>query len=517
MIRFSLAVFSFLFTTVAIAQTQVVWPASTIDVYQSGALVEHSDSVKFSGEKLELTVGGIATSLNRSSIQVDLPNGIVLESLNYKRIDSENPNKHNINSLSDSISLLKFQKQMYEALLHTLNEERAFLKANRKIGSDQEVLLVDDLIEMADFLRERNQDLGLEILDVELDIETAASKIAELESRKSSLINEGVGKEGEIHLVLTNVSMNSKTEFVTVRYMTSKAGWTPQYSLYYEEGEVFVKRQAQVQQKSGIDWLGVEVELLSGRPAESLMPNQFEDWVIEQDAPSYVRTEVMYGAVEEDEEIEFENSVSYAGDTKYSFELEGLVNLKSSRQSQKFEIGSFLLEGEVEYYAAPAINTSAYAMVRCSDWSDKQLMPGKANVVSSNSYLGWYQLNIPVVGDTLDVNLGNDPHVLCSRQLSAESSLSKRFGGKNEVIQTWKLAIENTHSDSIKVNLADKLPRVKNRNSDISITATSNDGGVVDSANHEIAFNIELAPLERKVVTYVLTVSYPSSMSLKNL
>ena len=299
--------------------------------------------------------------------------------------------------------------------------------------------------------------------------------------------------------------------------MTSKAGWTPQYSLYYEEGEVFVKRQAQVQQKSGIDWLGVEVELLSGRPAESLMPNQFEDWVIEQDAPSYVRTEVMYGAVEEDEEIEFENSVSYAGDTKYSFELEGLVNLKSSRQSQKFEIGSFLLEGEVEYYAAPAINTSAYAMVRCSDWSDKQLMPGKANVVSSNSYLGWYQLNIPVVGDTLDVNLGNDPHVLCSRQLSAESSSSKRFGGKNEVIQTWKLAIENTHSDSIKVNLADKLPRVKNRNSDISITATSNDGGVVDSANHEIAFNIELAPLERKVVTYVLKVSYPSSMNLKNL
>ena len=98
------------------------------------------------------------------------------------------------------------------------------------------------------------------------------------------MINEGVGKEGEIHLVLTNVSMNSKTEFLTVRYMTSKAGWTPQYSLYYEEGEVFVKRQAQVQQKSGIDWLGVEVELLSGRPAESLMPNQFEDWVIEQDA-----------------------------------------------------------------------------------------------------------------------------------------------------------------------------------------------------------------------------------------
>ena len=116
---------------------------------------------------------------------------------------------------------------MYQALLHTLNEERAFLQANRKIGSDQEVLLVDDLIEMADFLRERNQDLGLEILDVNLDITTAESKIQDLEKRKNELTNSGGGLEGEIHLLLTNVSRNTKTEFVTLRYMTSKAGWTP--------------------------------------------------------------------------------------------------------------------------------------------------------------------------------------------------------------------------------------------------------------------------------------------------
>ena len=171
---------------------------------------------------------------------------------------------------------------------------------------------MDDLIEMADFLRERNQDLGLEILDVNLDITTAESKIQDLEKRKNELTNSGGGVEGEIHLLLTNVSRNTKTEFVTLRYMTSKAGWTSQYSLYYEEGEVFVKRQAQVQQKSGIDWNGVEVSLLSGRPAESLMPNDFEDWVIEQDSPSYVRAGISYDAMEDEEVIEFDKSTSFA-------------------------------------------------------------------------------------------------------------------------------------------------------------------------------------------------------------
>ena len=74
---------------------------------------------------------------------------------------------------------------MYEALLNTLSEESQFLKANRKIGSSQEVLLVDDLIEMADFLRDRNQDLGLEILDVEIDIKNVDEEIAELKKKKT--------------------------------------------------------------------------------------------------------------------------------------------------------------------------------------------------------------------------------------------------------------------------------------------------------------------------------------------
>ena len=506
----------------ALAQTtDAVWPITSVALYQSGAMIEHSDSVKFESNSLELNVSGLATGINRNTIQVDLPNGIVLEGLSYKKVESDNPNKQEIKNLKDSIAILKYQKLVLEAHLNTLNEERAFLQANREIGSDQEVLLVDDIIEMADFLRERNHDLGLDIIDVQRDVEKTSRRIGKMNIRKNLLIDSGAVIEGVVKLVLTNVSNNPKTEFITIRYMTSKAGWTPEYSLYYEEGEVFVKRQARLQQKSGIDWEGVNVELLSGRPAESIKPNGFEDWVIERESSVMPSSDAAYAvrsaAVVEDEEIEFEKNVSYAGDTKYTFQIEGGVNLKSSKFTKKCQLGSFLLEGDIEYYAAPALNPSAYAMVRCSDWADKQLMPGKANVVSSNSYLGWYQLRLPAVGDTLDVNLGNDLHVLCSRQLSSESSSIKRFAGKKQVVQTWELSIENTHSDAIKVNLSDKLPRSKQHNSEIEIIATTLDGGVVDSASNEISFDVELAPLERKTVTYVLTVTYPSSMNLKNL
>ena len=142
-------------------------------------------------------------------------------------------------------------------------------------------------------------------------------------------------------------------------------------------------------------------------------------------------------------------------------------------------------------------------------------MNGRADVVTSNSYLGWYNLRLPIFGDTLDVNLGNDSHVMCSRELLSESSTVKRFAGKKQVVQTWELSVENSHSDTIKVNLADKLPRANN--SDIVISAVTEDGGIVDSASNEISFEFQLSPLERRTVTYVLTVTCPSSMILKNL
>ena len=517
--RLPLSILFILFVGVSTAQTTSFWPITSVDLYQRGALVQHSDSVLFEGETAEVIIDGLATNINRQSFQVDLPNGIILDGLEFKTIQIENTEDNWLKSLNDSIHLLKFQIQMFESFLNTLNEERAFLQANRKIGSDQEVLLVDDLIEMADFLRERNQDLGLEILDVHTDINNAQKQLDKLKKRKSLIKISGSDLLGRLTLNLTNVSANRRTEYVKIKYLTTEASWTTKYNLYLEDGEVFVKRQASIQQNSGIVWNDVNIELISGYPEKSLKPNGFEDWVIEESSKfTNVDDEMSSGVIVQQEngnELEYDKNISFAGDTRYKFNVEKPVNLSSSLYKKTVEVDEFVLEGDIEYYAAPAQNSSAYAIVKCSNWANKKLMNGRAAVVTSNTYLGWYNLLLPIVGDTLDVNLGNDPHVMCSRELLSESSTVKRFAGKKQVVQTWELSVENSHSATIKVNLADKLPRANN--SDIDISAVTEDGGELDSASNEINFEFELAPLERRTVTYILTVTYPSSMNLKNL
>ena len=55
-----------LFVGVSIAQTTGFWPITSVDLYQKGALVHHSDSVLFEGEMAEVVIDGLATKINRS-------------------------------------------------------------------------------------------------------------------------------------------------------------------------------------------------------------------------------------------------------------------------------------------------------------------------------------------------------------------------------------------------------------------------------------------------------------------
>ena len=64
--RLPLSILFILFVGVSIAQTTGFWPITSVDLYQKGALVHHSDSVLFEGEMAEVVIDGLATKINRS-------------------------------------------------------------------------------------------------------------------------------------------------------------------------------------------------------------------------------------------------------------------------------------------------------------------------------------------------------------------------------------------------------------------------------------------------------------------
>ena len=506
------------------AQTPLTFPISSIEVHQEGARITHSGFISLRTLSTAIEISNLSHDLEFNSISLDLPIGCSVESMNFEVRNRPSSHLTELNQVIDQISRLDVKTRMLEAVLHTYKEEQLFLSANRSIGSSQEVLLVDDVIEMADFLRERHQALSLDILDVTLDIEELQSESQELSLSKTALELAGSDLEGVLtldlkvlDLITSNFHSDSQPQPLTLKYLTPSAHWSPEYEVNLSSSGILIKRFASISQTSGLPWSSVPLVLISGRPSNSLSPIPFSPWFI---TASHTTKEFSLRgarADSQDDEIDSQSSFSsYVGKTRNRFELEVLSIIPSDGNPTRVEIDEFPLKGNLRYLATPSTSPKAYTTIRIADWSGHSLMDGKAHVIADNSYLGSFPLELPVIGDTLIMYLGSNPHVLCSRTLSEELSKSS-FLSRKSITSTWILAVENSLTDSISVDLIDALPQSSKHGDDIEITITASDSGEIDLINHLVTYSLDLAPGERREVSLTITVTHPRRMTLRGL
>ena len=505
------------------AQTLVSLPISSVEIHQDGARIVHSGPIQLRTTVCTIEISDLSHDLDFNSISIDLPSGSSLEAINFDVRNRKSSSTNELSEVLESLSKLDVKTRMLEAVLHTYKEEQLFLSANRSIGSSQEVLLVDDVIEMADFLRERNQSLALELLDVSLDIESLALESAELEARKTALELVGSDLEGVLTLEIKNSIIYRNDQNLTLKYLTPSAHWAPEYEVNFSSDGILVKRYASVAQTSGLDWLSAPLTLLSGRPSGSLAPSPFQNWTLTTTSgyrmiacPSFDDDIAISSKTTSQSYAKSPQSSSYVGKARYRFELETTSIIASDGNPTRVEIDDFPLEGDLRYFATPALNSEAYTTVRIADWSGHKLMDGKAQIIADNTYLGSFPLQLPVIGDTLVMSLGSSPHVLCSRELSEEFSKSNLLSRK-KVTSTWILAVENTLSDSISVDLVDALPQSSTRDGNIEIEVSASDSGEIDLINHLVTYPLELAPGERREVSLTISVTYPRRSVLRGL
>ena len=495
-------------------------PVTSVEVHQEGAMIEHTSFIQINKTHETIVVRGLASDLILGSLSITLPNGTSIESLHFESKSRPTSRAIEINNIKDSIGIVDLKRRMQASILHTLSEEQTFLAANRSIGSTQEVLLVDDVIEMADFLRERNQSLSLEILDVTLEIEELDLELTHLKARESALYMIHAEQEGVLTMKLKNAIVFKNDMALSLKYLSPSAHWSPEYEVNFSSDGILVKRFASVAQSSGLPWSASPLTLVSGRPSGSLIPRPFDDWILDasssQRLSSYSKSNRGVMANGEVLMLEIQEDVSFVGKTRHRFELETSSVISGDGTPSRVEIDTFYLEGEVRYFAAPAINTEAYSTARIVDWSGKKLMEGKAQIIADNSYLGSVSLDLPVIGDTLVLSLGANPNVLCSRTLSHKDSKAS-FLSRKKVVSTWVLAVENFQSDTISVDLIDAIPYARSNDGDIEVFVEVSDGGRIDLLNHQVIFPLMLAPNERRQVSVVISVTYPRNKQLKGL
>ena len=144
------------------------------------------------------------------------------------------------------------------------------IQANRKVGGS-ESLLVEDLIELADFWRSRVKELEYLMLELRMELSDLKDELSDLAEERQEILKLQNEEEGQI--IMRIVGPKGVKGKVEVAYLAQDAFWRTAYDAEVsDDGAVKLKRFAHVVQKTGVEWNGLPIRFLAGNPLESLSP-----------------------------------------------------------------------------------------------------------------------------------------------------------------------------------------------------------------------------------------------------
>lgn len=532
MIR-SLAFLAFmLLASIGNAQSNAVryvdWPAENATVFGQGAWIEHHGQLDPTAGQFELVLDGLTRSVDEHSIQVELPGACRLVGTKFEVgvrpevraevEDAAEAARAEIESLQTTIS-------MRQALQAVYTEEMTMLQSNRQL-SHQESLLVEDLLEAADFWRTRMKELNYKQLEL-------AEEVAELQRKiqqQHAIIDRGNVRLTEVtgQIWLRIHSDRPQEGEVVVRYLSSAAWWKPEYDVSVSEtGAIEFSRFASVSQSTGSDWNGIELEFVVGNPLSSLAPPAFERWVLkERKSVEGIASSWAYGFSESNSEDDFEPALfqgvnrmddaasSSLTSDRYRFRPAMAPFVSKNGKTERVFIETFELQGELSYLLMPYASEEAYQLAHSNAWASSRLMPGRVQVEAGGAFRGWFDMLLPAPGDTLVVPIGQDPQVRCGRERLADNCSSSVLGGKRKSEQTWEIEVENLHNRAVEVRVEERIPVAYRP--DVSVELLETTGAQLDDADGKLTWNITLEPGQRRTFVVRYRIEYPKALGFSN-
>jgi hypothetical protein len=496
-------------------ESHVTWPIGEIIVYESAARITRIGSVQLNDQgRAHYVVGDLSKTVNEDMVQVQLAEGWSLVSSNHREAMRRGLKSEVRKALEELDAELKSNRQtfaMRNALLEAYNEELSMIQANRRV-SGNELLLVEDLQEHADFWRKRVKELKYLMLELKLEIEVLQQDCNQINGSRGEWEEKQLEREGQFVLKFSGPP-NASAEVALV-YIVSDAAWNPVYEASVaSDGSITMKRFAKVSQSTQRDWDEVPLTLTVGRPSQTLAPPVlFPQNIGIATSASSLKPKLKMTQQEGSPRTSMDQTSAL---DRYDFVPENVAYVNGRGKSERIYIDDFTLPGTLTYLALPTFSDEAYQVAVASEWAQQQLLPGAVNILTNGKHRGVFQMVLPSPGDTLRLPLGQDSRVRCSRKRLVDLCSSSVLGGSRKTTQSFELVVENQYNRSIEVITKDRIPVTKSK--DIEVDAVELNGGQLDPISGIVTWNQTLAPLETRTVVVTYTISFPKGHELQGL
>jgi len=519
--------------------------------YGYGAELQHMAKALLPAGSQELVISNISHSIDDKTIQIACPENVVLLSYRFN-LNTETikpPLDPVAEKMKDSIKLLN--KQIF-VIKHDEGTQNDLLARTTKLieanltNNPEKSISSADLIKLIDYYTIKVQGIKAVLFSLGQKRETITDSVTAIATRKTDrekLQKTEIKTDGQ--LILQVMSKAATTADFDITYFTRNAGWLPTYDLRVKTVDNSFKLvyKASVTQNTGINWKQVKLTLSTGNPNQSSTAPILTAWFIDAQLPVVFKelvhskarlsntirgygssiqpaTDGNFDVVKEEGESNEGNIVqAYTtlseSQLNTSFAIDLPYDIPTDGKAYSVSIKDELVKAGYKHYAVPKLDADAFLLAEISDWESLNLLPGEANIIMDNVYLGKSFIDPNTIADTINISLGRDKRVSVRRTLVKEFSKSKTRGDFKTDDFTYEMIVKNNKKTAIEILLKDQIPVSQTK--EVEVTLTDNGKADVNEETGIINWKIKLEPGESRKVRFSYTIKYVKDKKIRNL
>jgi uncharacterized protein (TIGR02231 family) len=539
-------------TLTAVAQKTYKSQLTHANVYYGyGAELNHSTKASLDKGTQEITIENISNVLDPNTVQISVPENVVLLSyrFNAKTIVLNHLANPSIKRMEDSLKLV--QKLITNATNEANVTSELLDKTSRLIetysSGATKNLSTADLIKLLDFYTTKVQSYRTTVNNLQIKKQELTEVINEINIRLEGAKEENDGNASKVvgEMILQLMAQQPTTAELGISYFTQSAGWIPTYDMRVKsiDNSFKLSYKASVNQNTGLDWKQVKLTLSTSNPNQGNIyptlnplflqlynPQVYAQMKQNNTAANYNRAQSMREVVvsdlegrvpglqvkEEEDKSDVSNYLTLnESQLNTSFEIDLPYDIPSDGKSYSVAIKDETLKATYKHYAIPKLDRDAFLLAEISDWENLDLLPGAANIIMDNVYLGKSFIDPNTTTDTLNLSLGRDKRVAVKRLLVKEFSKSKIKGDNKTETFTYEITVRNNKSKEMSMLLKDQFP-ISQMN-DVIVKLENDGGAEINAEIGTLNWKVNLKPGDSKKFRFSYSVTYPKDKKIANL
>lgn len=526
-----------------------------------GAEMTHSSKLSVGTNTRIIVISQLSTSIDANSLQISVPEDVALMSQRYAVFYPTPPpviKVKEVERLEDSISLLQKDISRLDNLIVIDQEiltKTGLLIESTLTNTGNKTITSDELLKLLEYYNGKIEKSKTNIYNNKQTIAQLNMKIADIRKRINLINAVTPVKQKPYGQVFLQVMCKRAGEIpVELSYYTNNAGWTAMYDVRVNSktNKVKLVYKASLTQTTGIDWKKTKLTLSTGTPNFGVTAPVLTPWYLQLYVPglySDLQRRAMQGnaarniiqsygddeklaevvvtdaagqykvKTQKDQTIDPSTLDQYttlnSGQLNINYEIDLPYDIASDGQLNSINIKEQQIDCVLKNYAVPRVDKEAYLLAEVADWQNLDLLPGDANIIMDDTYLGKSSIDPNTTADTLNLSLGRDKRVAVKRSLVKEQSSLKTSGKDAKQVFTYEILVKNNKVSDVNLLLKDQFPLSTIK--EVEVKLEDEGAAMINTETGVLTWKIDLKPGESKKVRFSYSVKYPKDKKIVNL